>query len=54
MVKVLHLEPLNLTYICNDDMSFEGNSMMNLCARIHEMQMLKGTEIGARKHAAKS
>lgn len=25
--------------------------MMNLCARICEMQMLKGAEIGARKHA---
>lgn len=35
-------------------MSFEGNSVMNLCARIREMQMLKGAEIGVRKHAAKS
>lgn len=28
--------------------------MMNLCARICEMQMLKGAEIGARKHVAMS
>jgi len=27
---------------------------MNPCARIREMQMLKGAEIGMRKHAAMS